>query len=57
MLRPGALGDTLLAVPALRLLRARFGPLTLAAHGGASRFLADVGEVDRALALDRKSVV
>jgi heptosyltransferase III len=52
VLRPGALGDTLLAVPALRLLRARFGPLTLAAHGGASRFLADVGEVDQALAFD-----
>jgi len=52
VLRPGALGDTLLAVPALRALRARFGSLTLAAHGGAARLLASVGEVDHALAFD-----
>jgi ADP-heptose:LPS heptosyltransferase len=52
VLRPGALGDTLLAVPALRALRARFGALTLAAHGGAARLLASVGEVDEGLAFD-----
>ncbi len=52
VLRPGALGDTLLAVPALRALRARFGPLTLAAHGGAARLLASLGEVDEGLAFD-----
>ena len=52
MLRPGALGDTLLAVPALRALRARFGRVTLAAHGGAARLLAALGEVDEGLAFD-----
>ena len=56
MLRPGALGDTLLAVPALRALRQRFSPLTLAAHGGAARLLASVGEVDRGLAFDDPSL-
>jgi ADP-heptose:LPS heptosyltransferase len=52
VLRPGALGDTLLAVPALRCLRSRFGPLKLAAHAGAARLLADLGEVDAGLAFD-----
>jgi heptosyltransferase-3 len=56
VLRPGALGDTLLAVPALRALRRRFSPLTLAAHGGASRLLASVGEVDRGMAFDDPSL-
>ena len=55
MLRPGALGDTLLAVPALRALRRRF-PLTLAAHGGAARLLASLGEVDRGMAFDDPSL-
>jgi heptosyltransferase-3 len=52
ILRPGALGDTLLAVPALRALRAAYGPLTLAAHGGAARLLEHLGEVERGLAFD-----
>jgi ADP-heptose:LPS heptosyltransferase len=52
VLRPGALGDTLLAVPALRALRRTCGPLTLAAHAGAARFLESVGEIDRGLAFD-----
>jgi ADP-heptose:LPS heptosyltransferase len=54
VLRPGALGDTLLAVPALRALRRRFGEvtLTLAAQPAAARFLEQVGEVDRGLAFD-----
>jgi heptosyltransferase-3 len=56
VLRPGALGDTLLAVPALRALRSRFAPLTLAAHGGAARLLVGLGEVDSGLAFDDSSL-
>jgi ADP-heptose:LPS heptosyltransferase len=56
VLRPGALGDTLLAVPALRALRSRFARVTLAAHGGAARLLAACGEVDRGLAFDDPSL-
>jgi heptosyltransferase-3 len=56
VLRPGALGDTLLTVPALRALRTRFGPLTLAAHGGAARLLAAVGEVERGIAFDDSEI-
>ena len=52
VLRPGALGDTLLAVPALRALRARYGPVTLAAQRSAARLLEQVGEVERGLAFD-----
>ncbi len=52
VLRPGALGDTLLAVPALRALRARCSPVVLAGHSGASRLLAAVGEVDKGLDFD-----
>jgi ADP-heptose:LPS heptosyltransferase len=52
VLRPGALGDTLLAVPALRALRKAFAPVTLAANGAAARLLASAGEVDRGLAFD-----
>jgi ADP-heptose:LPS heptosyltransferase len=56
VLRPGALGDSLLAVPALRSLRKAFAPVTLAANGAAARLLADVGEVDRGLAFDDPSL-
>jgi len=56
VLRPGALGDTLLAVPALRALRRAFGSVTLAAHPGAARFLESVGEVDHGLAFDDLSL-
>ncbi len=52
VLRPGALGDTLLAVPALRSLRRRFTPITLAAHAGAARLLRELDEVDDALSFD-----
>ena len=52
MLRPGALGDTLLAVPALRALRSRFGPRDAggARRGGAAA--GGLGEVDEGLAFD-----
>ena len=56
MLRPGALGDTLLAVPALRALRRAYGSLRLAAHAGAARLLATMGEVDTGLAFDDPSL-
>ena len=56
VLRPGALGDTLLAVPALRALHRKFGPLRLAAHLGAARLLASVGEVEEGLAFDDPSL-
>lgn len=52
MLRPGALGDTLLAVPALRALRRQYGTVTLAAHGPSAALLQTCGEVDRGLAFD-----
>jgi heptosyltransferase III len=56
VLRLGALGDTLLAVPALRALRFRFRPLELAAHAGAARLLALLGEVDHGIAFDDPSL-
>src|SRR5579872_3766810 len=57
VLRPGALGDTLLAVPALRALRTTFGePITLAAHAGAARLLASLGEVDHGVPFDDPSL-
>jgi ADP-heptose:LPS heptosyltransferase len=52
VLRPGALGDTLLAVPALRALRRCYPPVTLAAHPGATRLLETLGEIDRGFAFD-----
>jgi heptosyltransferase III len=52
VLRPGALGDTLLAVPALRALRRAVGPLRLAAHGGAARLLTGLGEVGAGMTFD-----
>jgi heptosyltransferase III len=56
VLRPGALGDTLLAVPALRALRRAFSPVCLAAHAATARLLAELGEVDRGLAFDDPSL-
>jgi ADP-heptose:LPS heptosyltransferase len=52
VLRPGALGDTLLAVPALRALRRSYGSITLAAHEAAAHLLVAAGEVDAALSFD-----
>jgi heptosyltransferase III len=56
VLRPGALGDTLLAVPALRALRAHYAPLRLAAHAGAARLLASIRETDAGMAFDDPSL-
>jgi ADP-heptose:LPS heptosyltransferase len=56
VLRPGALGDTLLAVPALRALRRAFSPVRLAAHAATARLLAHLGEVDDGLAFDDPSL-
>jgi ADP-heptose:LPS heptosyltransferase len=54
VLRPGALGDTLLAVPALRTLRTLWpgAELTLAAHAAAARLLVRYGEVDVGLSFE-----
>jgi ADP-heptose:LPS heptosyltransferase len=54
VLRPGALGDALLSVPALRALRAHVPGLhlTLAANPAAAHFLEQVGEVDRGMPFD-----
>ena len=50
---PGALGDVLLAVPALRALRATCGPpLVLAAQPRIATLLQALGVVDRAVAFD-----
>lgn len=56
VLRPGALGDALLAVPALRALRLTFGRVTFASQPGASRLLASIGEVDGALSFDDPTI-
>jgi heptosyltransferase III len=56
VLRPGALGDTLLAVPALRALRRAHAPITLAGHAASARLLASLGEVDRGIAFDDPSL-
>ncbi|MBI4495121.1 MAG: glycosyltransferase family 9 protein [Chloroflexi bacterium] len=47
-IRPGALGDTLLALPALRVLRARFAGarLHLVGHRGGGALLQAAGEID-----------
>jgi ADP-heptose:LPS heptosyltransferase len=55
-LRPGALGDTLLALPALRALRRAGMRVALAADGAAARLLEDVHEVARGLAFDDPSL-
>jgi heptosyltransferase III len=56
VLRPGALGDTLLALPALRALGRAYGVVTLAAHAGAASLLATCGEVRRGIAFDDPSL-
>jgi ADP-heptose:LPS heptosyltransferase len=56
VLRPGALGDTLLAVPALRALRRAFSPVRLAAHAATAHLLARIGEVDCGVAFDDPSL-
>ena len=56
ILRPGALGDTLLSVPALRALRRAYSPLRLAAHSATARLLASLGEVDEGLSFDDPSL-
>ncbi len=56
VLRPGALGDTLLAVPALRALRRAYGSVTLAAHPAATRLLVHVNEIDHGLPFDDSSL-
>jgi ADP-heptose:LPS heptosyltransferase len=56
VLRPGALGDTLLAVPALRALHSACTPLTLAAHASAARLLASIGEIDTGVGFDDSSL-
>src|SRR5207253_8726296 len=52
--QPGALGDVLLAVPALRFLKHRdpLEPLLLAAQPRIGELLAALGVVDRAIAFD-----
>jgi ADP-heptose:LPS heptosyltransferase len=54
VLHPGALGDVLLAIPALRALAAAVpdGELVLAAQPRISRLLASLGVVDRCLDFD-----
>jgi ADP-heptose:LPS heptosyltransferase len=56
VLRPGALGDTLLAIPALRALGRACRPVTLAGHPAAARLLASVGEVDHGQSFDDPSL-
>lgn len=50
---PGALGDVLLAVPALRALRERHGTVMLAAQPRIADLLHSLGVVDEACAFDR----
>lgn len=49
---PGALGDVLLAIPALRALRARAGGVTLAAQRRLGELLVALGEADAACELE-----
>ena len=51
-IHPGALGDVLLAVPALRALRAADGPLTVAAQPRIGALLVTLGVADRAVAFE-----
>ena len=52
MIHPGALGDVLLAVPALRALRASATALTIAAQPRIGALLVALGVTDRAVAFD-----
>jgi len=53
VIHPGALGDVLLAIPALRMLRARHAErLVLAAQSHLGRLLVELGEVDDARAFE-----
>jgi ADP-heptose:LPS heptosyltransferase len=52
VIHPGALGDVLLAVPALRALRHEGLAVTLAAQPRIGTLLAELGVVDRALVFD-----
>jgi len=54
VIHPGALGDVLLAIPALRVLRARHHAerLVLAAQSHLGRLLVELGEVDDARAFE-----
>jgi hypothetical protein len=49
---PGALGDVLLAIPALRALRATSGGVTLAAQRHVADLVVALGEADRARAFE-----
>ena len=51
-IHPGALGDVLLAIPALRAVRAHGAPLTLAAQPRIAALLVALGEVDVAQDFD-----
>jgi len=51
-IHPGALGDVLLAIPALRALRARCGTVTLAAQAHLAALVAALGEADVARDVD-----
>ena len=51
-IHPGALGDVLLAVPALRALRAAGAPLTVAMQPRIGALLVALGVADRAVAFD-----
>jgi hypothetical protein len=52
-IHPGALGDVLLAIPALRALRTTNGPVTLAAQRHIAALVAALGEADSALDFER----
>src|SRR5258706_12705579 len=52
VIHPGALGDVLLAVPALRALRARGDAVTVAAQPRIGALLVALGVADRAVAFD-----
>lgn len=52
VLHPGALGDVLLSIPALRMLRGDVGEVVLAAQGRIGRLLESLGVVDRHVAFD-----